>query len=223
MLGFFNLLWSFPFPIIIALLLNEVRKNITKRIVQTSIFIPYFISLVVLIGLMYGIFSSTGMFNTLLTNLGFDPINIISNPAYFRSLYILAEIWQEGGWATIIYIAALSAVRQELYDAAAIDGANRWHNMWYISISEIRPIIVFMLIWRTGAMLNVSFEKVLLMYSPPTYSTSDIIQTYVYRRGILGMEYGYAGAMGLFNSVMAISLLILMNNVMKKSTGESLW
>jgi putative aldouronate transport system permease protein len=222
-LGFYNLLWTFPTPIIISLLLNEIRKGVTKKFVQTSIFLPYFISLVVLIGIMYSLLGANGALGTLLDNIGLPQIDIITNPAYFRSLYVISEIWQKAGWSSVIYLAALSGIRQELYDATAIDGASRWQQMWHVSISEIRPVIVFMLIWNVGNMFNVSFEKVLLMYSPTTYSTSDIMQTYVYRRGILGLEYGYAGAVGLVNALMAVALLLIMNSVLKKTSGESLF
>ncbi|MCL5073792.1 MAG: ABC transporter permease subunit [Actinobacteria bacterium] len=222
-LGLYTFLWSFPVPIIIALLLNEVRRNFYKRFVQTAVFLPYFINLVVIIGIVFSLLSSGGVITNLLKNVGFEHINFISNPKFFRSLYITTEIWQKSGWASVIYLAALAGVRQELYEAAIVDGANKWQQMWHISISEIRPTIVFLLIWTVGNMLNVSFEKVILMYSPATYSTSDIIQTYVYRRGILGSEYGYGGAVSLFNSVIAIILLLIVNSVNKKTTGESLW
>lgn len=223
LLGFYTFLWWFPTPIIIALLLNEARRKFFKRFIQTAIFLPYFISIVILIGIMYNLLGSEGIINSFIKSIGLKSINFISNPAFFRTLYISSEVWQKAGWASVIYLAALAGVNPVLYEASTIDGANRWQQMWYISISEIRPTIIFILIWSIGNMLNVSFEKVVLMYGPATYSTSDILQTYVYRRGILGMEYGYGGAVGLINSIISISLLMIMNSVMKKTAGENLW
>ena len=223
LLGLYTFLWTFPIPIMLALLLNEVRRNYYKRFIQSIVFLPYFIMLVVIIGIMYNLLDSDGVINTILQSIGLERINMISNPAFFRTIYIISEIWQKGGWASVIYLAALSAISQELYEVAAIDGANRWHQMWYVSVSEIRTVIVFIAIWTFGNLINVSFEKVLLMYSPATYTVSDVMQTYVYRRGILGMEYGYGGAVGLIFTIISISLLFFANKVLRKTTGESLW
>jgi putative aldouronate transport system permease protein len=224
LLGLYTLIWGFPVPIILALLLNEVRINSHKKFVQSAIYFPYFISVVVVVGILYNLLSSEGVINSLIEVYGGKTIGFFINPAFFRALYVGSEIWQKAGWASVIYLAALASIKPELYEAAVVDGANRWQTMWHISLAGIRPIISIMLILNVGNMLNVAFEKVLLMYSPGIYEVSDVLQTYVYRRGILGLEFGYGGAVNLFNSAISIAMLVIANCVARKVSEEmSIW
>lgn len=218
-----DILFGFPVPVILALLLNEVRQSAFKRTVQTVTYIPHFISMVVICGLIVDFSLSTGLFNKITGLLGMAPVSFLSDSRYFRGIYIGSNIWQEAGWNSIIYLAALSSVDTELYDAASVDGAGRLRQTWNITLPGIAPTIIIMLILRVGRVMEVGFEKILLLYSPAIYDVADVISTYVYRIGILQADYSYSTAIGLFNSVINCILLLTVNRISRRVTDTSLW
>jgi putative aldouronate transport system permease protein len=224
LLSLYTLLWGFPIPILFAVLLNELRRPLFKRSVQTISYLPHFISVVVVSGMIVKFLSPTdGVVNRLLGVLGIDSINFLSKPEYFRSIFVASEIWQGFGWGAIIYLAALAGIDPSLYEAADVDGAKRWQKIWYITLPSLVPVMVFLLVLNVGNLMSVGFEKVLLLYSPATYETSDVIQTYIYRRGIISADYSLAAAIGLFNSTIDLILLVTVNRVARKMTETSLW
>ena len=214
----------FPVTIIFALLLNELSSQKYKRTVQTISYMPYFISMVVMCGIIVDFTSAGGIISTLVANLtGSASQNLLGNPSCFRPIYIISNIWQGLGYGSIIYIAALAGVDQELYEAATIDGAGRWKQTLHITIPSISSTIIIMLILKMGSMLSVGSEKVLLLYSPSTYETSDIISTYVYRMGFESYNYGFSTAVGLFNSVVNTIFLLTTNYFAGKYSETSLF
>lgn len=224
LLGFYNLLWSFPAPIILALLLNEVKNEKFKRITQTISYMPYFVSVVIIVGLMRTLFATNGgVINTIIQFFGGNSISFFNQPEYFRSLYIGSGIWQGIGYGSIIYLAAITGIDQELYEAAKVDGASRLRCVFSITIPCIIPTIAVLFTMNLGGIINVGFEKVLLMYSPATYNVADVISTYVYRKGMLGQDFGFASAVGLFNSIISVTMLIGANWFSKRVFEESLW
>lgn len=224
LLNIYGLLWGFPIPIIFALLLNEVRDGPFKRVSQTVAYLPHFISVVVVVGLIYNFLSpNDGIINLMITRFGGQPINFMGEPKWFRTLYIGTGIWQNFGWDSIIYLAALSSVDPQLYEAAKIDGAGKWRQLFNITLPAISTTIIILLIMNVGNIMNVGFEKVILMYSPATYETADVISTYVYRRGIMGSQFSFGAAVGLFNSVINFMLLIAVNRISRKVSEVSLW
>lgn len=219
----YQLIFGFPAPIILALLLNEVRKNSIKRLVQTVTYLPHFISIMVICGLIIDFTSRNGLINDLLASIGIQRTTMLLRPELFRTIYVGSAIWQEIGWGSIIYLAALSGISQELYEAARIDGAGRWRQTWHITLPGILPTIIILLILRMGSMMNVGFEKTILLYNPLTYETADVISSYVYRKGILEFSYSFSTAVGLFNSVINFMLLLFSNQLSRKFTETSLW
>ncbi len=215
-----NILFGFPLPIILALLLNEVRRNSFKRTVQTITYMPYFVSMVVSCALVRIYCQSNGIFSNL---LGVSSQNLLTNPRYFYPIYIISDLWQFVGWNSIIYLAALSSIDQEQYEAARIDGAGRFKQVMHITLPGLMPTITVLFILRMGSVLNVGFEKVLLLYAESTYDVADVISTYVYRRGIMQADYSYATAVGLFNSVVNVAFLIAANTLSKKYTDSALF
>lgn len=224
-IGFETLLWSFPFPILFALAVNEIRSKKAKKLVQTISYMPYFISIVVIVGLMSNFLSpTTGVVNTLYTQLtGKDPISFMTSPEYFRFLYVASHVWQTFGWNSIIYLAALAGVDTDLYDSARVDGANRLQQMLYITLPSIMPTIIIMLVLNLGNIMSVGFEKIILMYSPGIYEVADVISTYTYRRGIVQADYSYGTAIGMFNSVVNLVFICGANWFSKKFSDTSLW
>ncbi|MEJ9221290.1 ABC transporter permease subunit [Paenibacillus glucanolyticus] len=224
LLGLYNLIFGFPAPIILAILLNEVTKGVFKRFVQTVSYLPHFISNVVVAGMVVMFLSpSTGMINSFIEWLGFEPINFLMKPDYFRSIYVISDIWQHVGWETIIYLAALTAIDPQLYEAAKIDGANRWKQMLNVTLPGMAPTIIILLILHVGRVLEVGFEKVFLLYNPATYETADVIGTYVYRTGIIGGNYSYATAIDLFTGLISLILVYGTNLLSRKVSETSLW
>ena len=223
LLNFWLLIFGFPAPIILALLLNEVRKSWFKRTVQTVTYIPHFISIVVIVGIIKDFTATDGLINQMRDILGSESISFLQNPEYFRTIYITSDIWQSIGWSSIIYFAALSAVDPNLYEAAEMDGAGRFRKMWHITLPAIRPTIVILLILTIGNLLSSGFEKILLLYQPLTYETADVISTYVYRKGIENSSFSFATAVGLFNTIVNFILLILANTISRKVSDNSLW
>jgi putative aldouronate transport system permease protein len=223
LLSFYDFLFGFPMPIIFALLLNEIRNQKFKRVIQTMSYMPYFISLVVICSIISEFTRSDGIISQIVVFFGGNPGNLLGQAGAFRSIYVGSNIWQHLGYGSIIYLAALSGIDQELYEAAKIDGANRWKQTWHVTLPGILPTIIILLIIRVGMMLNVGFEKVLLLYGPATYETSDIISTFVYRKGLLEMNYSFSTAVGLFNSVINTLLLVVTNFISRKYAGSSLF
>jgi len=218
-----NLLIGFPIPIILALLINEVRNSKFKRTVQTITYLPHFISLVVICGIVLDFTKNNGLINDILSFFGIERILFMQDPKWFRTVYIISDIWQQAGWNSIIYIAAISTIPQDLYEAAKISGCNRWQETIHITIPGIASTIIVLLILRVGRIMNIGHEKVLLLYNESIYSTADIISTYVYRRGIQNAEYSFSAAVGLFNSVVNMLLLLFVNFMSKKVTEDSLF
>ncbi len=218
-----DLALGFPAPIILALLLNEVRSNGLKRLVQTITYMPHFISLVVVVGLLIEFLSREGLVNNLLGMVGIAPIGFLARPEWFQFIYVASGIWQHVGWGSIIYLAALSQVDPTLYEAATVDGAGRFRQLVHITLPGIAPTIIILLILRIGAMMAVGSEKILLMYNPSTYETADVLSTYVYRRGILDMDFGYSTAVGLVNSLVNFGLLVIANTISRRVNETSLW
>lgn len=218
-----NILWGFPAPIILALLLNEVRNQVFKKTVQTITYLPHFISLVVACGIIIDFTKQNGLINDIIAFFGGERILFLQSPEWFRPVYIISGIWQEIGWGSIIYLSAIAGISQELYEAAKIDGANRWQETWHITLPGIMETIVILLILRVGKLMSLGYEKVLLLYNETTYLTADIISTYVYRRGIQNAEYSFASAVDLFNSVINMALLLIVNTISKRVQGSSLF
>ncbi|MDF2921442.1 MAG: sugar transporter permease [Paenibacillaceae bacterium] len=223
LISIYSLLFAFPAPVILALMINEVRNRTFKRTVQTITYMPYFVSLVVICGIIKDFTNSGGLINQLVVALGGDGLALLQKPNLFRPIYIVSEIWQKIGWESIIYIAALMGIDQEQYEAARIDGASRLKQIWHITLPGIMPTIVIMLILRMGHMLNVGFEKIILLYNPVTYETADVISSFVYRKGLLEFGWSFSSAVGLFNSVINLLLLILANQISRKISESSLW
>lgn len=225
-LGFLSLLFCFPFPVIIALVFNELRSERMKKTMQTLTYAPHFISTIVVVGMLMAICSpSTGIINKMLVSTGLtsESLYLMGSGEYFRMMYILSDIWKDAGWNAIIFISALSAIDQALYEAARIDGASRWQQLIYVTLPSILPTIVIMLILQCGKVLNIGFEKVYAMQTDLNLSVSEVISTYTYKMGLENLEYDYATAIGLFNSVVSFALLIFVNTCSKKLTETSLW
>ncbi len=218
-----SILFGFPAPILLALLLNELTSNKFKRTVQTISYMPYFISIVVVCGLIKAFCQSDGVFNDIAVMLGGQRTNLLSDKNMFYPIYILSGIWQSVGWDSIIYLAALSGIDQEQYEAARVDGAGRFRQMLSITLPGLFPTIMVLFILRMGGILNVGYEKVLLLYQPMTYEVADVISTYVFRKGIMEANYSFSTAVGLFNSLVNVSFLLATNWLNKKFNEVSLF
>ncbi|MFY9280026.1 MAG: ABC transporter permease subunit [Caldicoprobacterales bacterium] len=223
LINFYDLLFGFPAPIILALLLNELVSQRFKRTVQTVTYLPYFISQVVICGILLDFLSYEGLINQVINMFGIEKTIFMQDPKYFRTIYVASGIWQGVGYGSIIYLSALSGVDPQLLDAAAIDGCNRFQRVWHVTLPAILPTIIIMLILRVGSIMNVGFEKIILLYNESIYETSDVISSFVYRYGLLQGNYSYSTAVGLFNSIVNFVLLILVNYVSKKVSDISLW
>jgi len=223
-LSLYNLIASFPAPIILALLINEVHNTKFKRIVQTITYAPHFLSTVVLVGMLTTFLSpKVGIVNNLIEALGGERIYFMAEPAWFKHMYVWSGVWQHMGWNAIIYLAALTTIGPELHEAAIIDGANKLQRIWHINIPGILPTAVILLILNLGQVMNVGFEKVFLMQNDLNMKASDVISTYVYRTGLLGAQYSFSTAVGLFNSVINFVLIIIVNTISRKITEVALW
>ena len=217
------LIFGYPIPLIFALMLNEVRHVRFKKLAQTITYLPHFISLVVICGLILDFTKMDGLINTIIRAFGGTPIAFMSKPEWFKPVYIISDIWASFGWNSIIFIAALLGIDSELYEAAGLDGAGRWQKIRHISIPGIAPVIVTTLLMRLGRVMSLGFEKVFNLYNTATYETADIISTFVYRQGILNANYSSAAAIGLFNAVINLALVVAANRISKKLTDSSLW
>ncbi|MGN0747707.1 MAG: ABC transporter permease [Aristaeellaceae bacterium] len=221
-----SLLCCFPFPIFLALLFNELRTDRGKKLVRTITYAPHFISTIVMVGMMIAICSpSTGIVNKILIALGVtqDGLYLMGSGKYFRMMYILSDIWKNSGWNAIIFISAISAIETTLYEAARVDGASRWQQLIYITLPSILPTIVIMLILRCGSILGVGHEKVYAMQTDLNLGVSEVISTYSYKIGLIDMRYDYATAIDLFNAVINLTMLLIVNAISRKVTETSLW
>ena len=210
-------------PIILALLLNEVRSAGFKKLVQTVSYLPHFLSTVVVAGMVVNFVANDGLVNQVLAGFGLERVQFLTRPEWFRPIYVVSDIWQRMGWGAIIYLAALTGVDPALYEAAVLDGANRFQQMRAITIPGIAPVVSIIFLLTLGHIMSVGFEKVLLLYNGALYDTADVIQTYVYRRGLLGADFSYGTAVGLFQSVVAFALIVSANSVARRIGATSLW
>ncbi|MCG8334429.1 MAG: ABC transporter permease subunit [Proteobacteria bacterium] len=219
-----TLLFGFPAPIILALMFNEVLNQAYKKTTQTMVYLPHFVSTVIIAGIVITAFSpSAGIVNTVLSWLGIEPAYFLTKPEWFRPIFIGTGIWQEAGFQSIVFLAAIAGVNPSLYESAVIDGASRLQMMFKITIPSIMPTIIIMLIIRIGNLMEVSFELIILLYQPATYSTADVVNTFIYRQGLQGGQYDMAAAAGLFNAVVAFVLVLTANAISKRFSKTSLW
>jgi len=223
LLSIYSIVFGFPAPIILALLLNEVGSKKFKKISQTVTYLPHFVSMVVICGMIKDFCLSTGLINDIIAFFGGERVPLLQDPRYFRTIYTVSSIWQEVGWGSIIYLSALSGVDAQLYEAAAIDGAGRWKQTLHVTLPGIMPTIIVMLILRMGSLMSMGYEKTILLYNSAIYETADIISSYVYRVGLIEQDWSYSTAIGLFNSVINCVLLVVTNMISKKTTESSLW
>ena len=218
-----KILFLFPLPIVTAILLNEIRKAAAKRFMQTVIYVPYFFSWVMIYGIFFSLLGTYGVINNLSASLGGTRTSFFTSPLWFRWLLVFTEGWREVGYNTVIYMAAIAGIDTVLYEAAKVDGANKWQQIWHVTIPGILPTIVLLLILKVGYILDTGFEQVLIFYNPVVYDVGDIIQTYVYRLGMNKMDYARSTAMGLFNSIVAFILIVGANTVSRKTLHRSIW
>lgn len=223
-ISIYSLIAGFPFPVIIALLLNQTQSLRFKKAVQTTIYAPHFISVVVLCSMITLFLSpNTGIVNNVLSKLGFEKVFFMAKPEYFADIFVWSDIWQNTGWGTIIYIAALSSVSPELYEAAKIDGATRFQTILNIDLPSILPTVVILFIMRTGRFMNVGFQKAFLLQNSLNIEASEIISTYVYKVGLIDAQFSYSTAIGLFNTIVNIVLILIVNTISKRLSETSLW
>lgn len=222
-LNLYALLWGFPAPIILTLLLNEVRSAAFKRTVQSVSYLPHFISTVVVCGMVVNFLAADGPVNRLIVAAGGQSVQFMARAEWFRTIYVVSDIWQTIGWNSIVYFAAVCAVDPELYEAAVIDGAGRFRLARSITLPSLLPTISIMLILQLGKLMSIGFEKIILLYNGMTYETADVISTYVYRRGLLGADFSYATAVGLFQSVIGLILIVSANAAAKKLGENGIW
>ena len=218
-----ELIFSFPASIILALLLNEVRNERFKKVSQMIMHLPHFVSLVVVCGLVKQFCLSDGLFNDILVQFGMERSPLLQKQELYKTIYVASEIWKSLGWNSLIYVAALTGVDAQLYDAASVDGAGRWKQTLHVTLPGIAPTIVVMLILKVGRMMSIGYEKTLLLYNEAIYETSDIISTYVYRYGMIDQNWSYSTAVGLFNSVINVILVVMANKISKSVSENSLW
>ena len=222
-INIFNILFGFPAPIIFALLLNEIQSSKFKRTIQSITYLPHFISITAICSMIIDFFAVDGPVNAIVELLGGNAISFFNTAEWFQPIYIMTNIWGDFGWGSIIYLSALTAISPELYEAAELDGANRWQKMWHITFMGILPTVTIMLIMRVGHMMSLGSQKILLLYNPNIYETADVISTFVYRKGLVGAEYSYTAAVDMFSSVINFILLISVNAFSRKVNETSLW
>lgn len=218
-----TLIVSFPFPIILAIFLNEIRSTGFKRVIQTVSYLPHFISLVVICGMIKTFVASDGIIGTVASVFTGQKVNLLLQPNAFTPIYVISKIWQTIGWDSIIYLSALTAIDMEMYEAADIDGAGRFKKMWHITLPSLKGTMIVLLIMSVGKVMSLGYEKIMLLYSPAIYETADVISTYVYRTGFGSQNWSYSAAIGLFNSVCNLILVISANTVARKLNGSGLW
>jgi putative aldouronate transport system permease protein len=222
-LGLLTVVVCFPLPVVLALLLNELSSRRLKRFVQSVSYLPHFLSVVIVAGLLMQLLSVNGTANQIGRVLGAHAVPFLQRPEWFRAVYVSSEAWQTVGWGTILYLAALTTIDSDLYEAARIDGANRWQQTWHVTLPGIRPTMVTLLILNTGTFMAVGFEKILLIYNPLTYPTADVVSTYLYRVGVISNNFSYAAAIGLFEAVVGLAMIFSANAISRRTVGTSLW
>jgi len=223
-ISIYSLLWGFWVPILFAIMLNEVNNKVFKRVAQSVSYFPYFISVVIVVGIMVNMFGlNDGVINNIREDMGLERIEFMKSTPWFRTMYIGSGIWQGFGFSAVIYIGAISSIDPQIYEAAIVDGASRLQRIWHITLPGIIPVAITLFILAVGGMINVGFEKIILMYDPANYEVSDVISTYVYRRGLIGGEYSFGSAIGLFNSVANLILIMSANFISKRASGIYLW
>ncbi|WP_413377414.1 ABC transporter permease [Alkalihalobacillus sp. 1P02AB] len=224
LISLYKLFWGFPAPIIVALMLNELRNMLYKRTIQTVIYMPHFLSWVIVGGIMINILEpSTGIVNHFIQFFGFDPIYFIADDSWFRTVLVTSDLWKSVGWGTILYLAALAGINPQLYEAARVDGANKWQQTWHITLPCLLPTIVILFILQMGNILEVGFEQVFILLNPLVYNVGDVFETYVYRVGVTQGQFSYTTAVGLFKSVIALILVVSANKMAKKLGQNGLW
>lgn len=224
LLNIYSVVFQFPVPIILALLLNEIRNKFFKKSVQSILYLPHFLSWVILAGIVIQMTSpSTGIINTIIKTFGGEPIYFMANKTWWLIIYVVSGIWKESGWGTIIYLAAISNVDAQLYEAAYIDGANKWKQTWHITLPAIKPTIVILLIMRMGSMISVGFDQIWMMSNDYVREVSEVFATYTYRMGIQNVQYSYTSAVGLFQSIVNFVMLMSTNYIAKKMGESGIW
>ncbi|GHU72577.1 putative multiple-sugar transport system permease YteP [Clostridia bacterium] len=222
-ISMYKLIFIFPLPIALAILLNEVRCLLFKRTVQTLVYLPHFLSWSIVYGIFYALLMLDGPVNDLRAAIGMSRIPFFVNPSVFRSILVVSDAWKGVGWGCIVYLAALTAIDPQLYEASRMDGAGKLRQIWHITLPGIRSSVVIMLVLRLGSLINAGFDQVFIMYNPTVYNVADILDTYVYRTGLGQQNFSYASAVGLFNSIVSLILVLSSNTVAKKWFGHSIW
>lgn len=222
-ISIYRLVFGFPAPLILALLLNEIRQMLFKRTVQTVLYFPHFLSWVIVGGVFYQLLDLKGIVNDVLAWLGAERIIFLQEPGYFRTILVSSAIWKEVGWGMILYLAAMAGINPNLYEAAVMDGASRWKMMWYVTLPALMPTIVVLLLLRVGHLLDSGLEEILIFYNPIVRDVAEVIDTYVYRVGLLQAQFSYTTAIGFFKAVVGLVLVVGMNKLAKRMTGESIY
>jgi len=223
-LSIYGLLWGFPVPIAIAIMLSEIRTKRFAKASQTVMYMPHFISWVVLSGILINLLStSNGAVNEVIKFFGGEPIQFLQSEKFFRSVIVISDIWKEAGWGAIVYIAAISGIDREMFEAARVDGVKMMQKIWYITLPSIAPTITVLFILRLGSILKNGFEQIFMLYSPVVYDVADVFETYTYRIGMQEGKYGFASAVGLFQSVVGLILVLVTNKISRKVGDGGLW
>ncbi|WP_409340266.1 ABC transporter permease [Paenibacillus sp. MBLB4367] len=224
LISLYKLVWGFPGPIVLAILLNEVRRAWFKRSIQTLVYLPHFLSWVIIGGILINVLSPTeGIVNRIIQMFGLEPVFFLADPGWFRSVLVVSDIWKEVGWGAIIYLAALAGIDPQQYEAAIIDGANKWRQIWHITLPALLSTIVILFVLRLGHVLDVGFEQIFVLYHPIVYEVSDVIETFVYRVGITQGQFSFSTAVGLFKSVIGLILVVAANRLAKKLGQSGIW
>ncbi|GIP35804.1 sugar ABC transporter permease [Paenibacillus sp. J2TS4] len=221
--GLYSILFGFPAPLILALLLNEIRLEWFKRTMQTLLYLPHFLSWVIVGGIFVEVLANEGIVNTILGRLGFESISFLTESKYFLGVVIGAGIWKEIGWSMIIYLAAMTSINPNLYEAAMVDGAGRWRRMWSITLPSLMPTIIILFLLRIGHLMDANVEQVLFFLNPLVREVGEVFDTYVYRVGLTGGLYSYTTAIGIFKAVVSVVLVVSLNKLSKKTTGETIY
>lgn len=223
MLGFFKIVMVFPVPILLALMINEIRKSALKKGIQTALYIPHFLSWVIVSGIVFDIFSTSGLFNIVMGWFGVDPVLAMQESAYFRPIYVITSVWRDAGWGTVVYMAAISSIDPQLYESAMIDGASKFKQIRHVTLPLLLPTVLVLFLLEIGNFMDLGFDQVFNLLTPMTYNVGDIIDTYVFRAGIQQAQYSFATAVGLFQSVIGFILVFIFNKLSKKFSDGGLW
>ncbi|MFD0871957.1 sn-glycerol-3-phosphate transport system permease protein ugpA [Chlamydia abortus] len=221
--GLYSILFGFPAPLLLALLLNEIRMEWFKRTMQTLLYLPHFLSWVIVGGIFVEVLANEGIVNTILGRFGFESVSFLTEPKYFLGVVIGAGIWKEIGWSMIIYLAAMTSINPNLYEAAMVDGAGRWRRMWSITLPSLMPTIIILFLLRIGHLMDANVEQVLFFLNPLVREVGEVFDTYVYRVGLTGGLYSYTTAIGIFKAVVSVVLVVSLNKLSKKTTGETIY